>query len=105
MPTATLITGCSSGIGRALAEEFQRRGHLVYATARRPETPADLEAKGIRTAALDVNDAGSIEALMARLEQDGVTVGLLTNHARYGPLGPPPEPPVEELGAPVATNV
>ena len=31
-----LITGCSSGIGAALAEEFQDRGHEVYATARRP---------------------------------------------------------------------
>ena len=33
-----LITGCSSGIGAALAEEFHERGHRVYATARRPES-------------------------------------------------------------------
>jgi len=105
MATATLITGCSSGIGRALAEELQRRGHVVYATARRPETLADLEAKGIRTAALDVNDAGSIEALMARLEQDGVTVGMLINNAGYGAMGPLPELPVEELRLQFETNV
>lgn len=40
-----LITGCSSGIGAALAEEFHERGHRVYATARRPEALAALVAR------------------------------------------------------------
>jgi len=41
-----LITGCSSGIGAALAEEFHERGHRVYATARRPESLAALAGRG-----------------------------------------------------------
>ncbi len=52
----TLVTGCSTGIGRALAEEFHRRGHVVYATVRRVSTLSELEARGIRTATLDVTD-------------------------------------------------
>ena len=52
-----LITGCSSGIGAALAEEFHERGHRVYATARRPESLVALAERGMRTLALDVTDA------------------------------------------------
>lgn len=48
-----LITGCSSGIGAALAEEFHERGHRVYASARRPESMGTLAACGIRTLALN----------------------------------------------------
>jgi short-subunit dehydrogenase len=99
---ATLITGCSSGIGRALAEEFHGRGHLVYATARKLES---LEGLPTRTAALDVNDAASIEALVARLERDGASVSLLVNNAGYGAMGPLAELPVDELRLQLETNV
>ena len=60
MQKTILITGCSSGIGAALAAEFGRRGHRVYATARRIETLAALERDGIRGLELDVNDEASI---------------------------------------------
>src|SRR3954454_7873086 len=99
---ATLITGCSSGIGRALAEEFHRRGHLVYATARRVES---LEGLPTRTAALDVNDAASIEALTARLEDDGTSVGMLVNNAGFGAMGPLAELPLDDLRLQLETNV
>lgn len=55
-----LITGCSSGIGAALAEEFHERGHRVYATARRPESLEALATRGICTLALDVTNAESL---------------------------------------------
>ncbi len=83
-----LITGCSTGIGRAAAEEFLSRGHRVYATARKLETLADLQARGMRTVALDVNDADSIEALTHRLRADAARIDIMINNAGFGLMGP-----------------
>ncbi len=103
--TTVLITGCSTGIGYALAEEFHARGHVVYATARRIEALDRLKAKGIRVATLDVNDADSIAGLMQRLEADGACLDLLVNNAGYGAMGPLAEFPGEELRQQFETNV
>ena len=59
-----LITGCSTGIGRAAAVELTKRGFEVIATARRPETLEDLDVAEKR--ALDVNDDASVAALQRR---------------------------------------
>ena len=48
-PRTVLITGCSTGIGRACAERLARSGHTVYATARRLDSIEDLAAAGCRT--------------------------------------------------------
>ena len=57
-----LVTGCSSGIGHATAARLAERGCTVYATARKVETIADLEAAGGKTMALDVTDEASMGA-------------------------------------------
>ncbi len=55
-----LITGCSSGIGRAAAVSLHHAGLRVYATARRVDMLADLASRGIATMALDVTDEASM---------------------------------------------
>lgn len=96
-----LITGCSSGIGRALAVEFASRGYRVLATARRLESLNDLAARGIATAALDVTDAQSIAALGLGAR----SVGILINNAGYGAMGPILDVPSGELRTQFETNV
>ena len=66
MQKTILITGCSSGIGAAFAREFGKRGHRVFATARRAESLAALEAEKIHGLALDVDDDFSIARAFER---------------------------------------
>ena len=84
---AVLVTGCSSGIGRATAQRLAGKGWTVYATARRPESIADLEAQGCRTLALDVTDEASMAAAVRAVEEAEGAVGVLVNNAGYSQSG------------------
>jgi NAD(P)-dependent dehydrogenase (short-subunit alcohol dehydrogenase family) len=100
-----LITGCSSGIGAALAQEFHERGHRVYATARRTVTLEALAARGIRTLALDVTDADSIAAAATALAQETGRLDMLVNNAGYGLYGAVTDLSADELRRQIDTNV
>ena len=100
-----LVTGCSTGIGRAVALALHARGLVVYATARKLDSIAALHDAGLRTAALDVDSEASIQALLQRLEQDGATVDLLVNNAGFGAMGPLAELPIAQLQRQFQTNV
>jgi NAD(P)-dependent dehydrogenase (short-subunit alcohol dehydrogenase family) len=100
-----LVTGCSSGIGKATAQALVAAGHTVYATARRPSTLADLEAAGARTLALDVTDEDSMKAAVATIEAEHGAVGALVNNAGYGVYGPVEEVPMEDVRREFETNV
>ncbi len=92
-----LITGCSSGIGRATAIEAAARGHRVFATARNPETLRDLESRGrIRALALDVTDAASIRDAVASVLAEAGQVDALVNNAGYGQYGAAEDVTAEE---------
>jgi NAD(P)-dependent dehydrogenase (short-subunit alcohol dehydrogenase family) len=101
-----LITGCSSGIGRATALEAARRGHVVFATARELSTLADLEEQGsIRTLRLDVQEAASCrEAVQAVLEKAGRLDGLV-NNAGFGQYGAVEDVPIERWQKQFDVNV
>ena len=83
-----LITGCSSGIGRALADAFQSAGYQVWATARRDEDVAVLGQAGFRGVLLDVNDEPAVERLAERLQREAGGLDVLINNAGYGAMGP-----------------
>jgi NADP-dependent 3-hydroxy acid dehydrogenase YdfG len=102
---AVLITGCSSGIGRATARRLAASGWTVYATARRLESIADLEAAGCRTLALDVNDEGSMVAAVQTIEQTHGAVGVLINNAGYSQSGAIETVPLDAVRRQFETNV
>lgn len=104
-PGAVLITGCSTGIGRATATRLAKRGWTVYATARRPEAIADLSEAGCKTLALDVTDEDSMRAAVATVEEEHGSVGALVNNAGYSQSGALETLPVDRLRAQMETNV
>ena len=84
---AVLITGCSSGIGRATAERLAGVGWKVYATARNVEDISDLGERGCELLALDVTDEGSMLAAVEEVERQEGAVGVLVNNAGYSQSG------------------
>src|SRR3954452_1320537 len=99
-----LITGCSTGIGRATAERLAGEGYNVHPTARRPDSIADLAERGMKIHALDVTDESSMEAAVAEVEQDG-PVGALINNAGYSQSGAIETIPMESVRRQFETNV
>ena len=87
MSKAVLVTGCSSGIGRATAQRLVAEGWKVYATARRPEKIADLRERGCETLALDVLDEHSMQRAVETVGEAEGAVGVLVNNAGYSQSG------------------
>lgn len=83
-----LITGCSSGIGQALAQVCLDEGYTVYATARNPDSLAPLTSRGALAVTLDVNNAEQVAACAERLHSEAGRLDLLVNNAGYGAMGP-----------------
>jgi len=102
---AVLITGCSSGIGRATARRLAASGWTVYATARRLESIADLESAGCRTLALDVTDEESMVAAVRQVEETHGAVGVLINNAGYSQSGAVETVPLDAARRQFETNV
>lgn len=99
-----LITGCSSGIGKALALEFASQGWQVWATARKKETLSDLERSGINIATLDVTCADQVNQLVDLFASAG-GIDILVNNAGYGAMGAVAEMPGSEIRLQFETNV
>jgi NAD(P)-dependent dehydrogenase (short-subunit alcohol dehydrogenase family) len=100
---AVLVTGCSSGIGRATAERLARTGLTVYASARRV---ASLEGLGgCRTLQLDVTDEESMRAAVAAIEREHGAVGVLVNNAGYSQSGAVESVTIDEARRQLETNV
>jgi NAD(P)-dependent dehydrogenase (short-subunit alcohol dehydrogenase family) len=102
---AVLITGCSSGIGRATALELVHSGWTVYASARRVESIADLAQDGCRTLALDVTDETSMRAAVDAVQEAEGAVGVLVNNAGYSQSGAIETVPLDAVRRQFETNV
>ncbi|HXP28227.1 MAG TPA: SDR family NAD(P)-dependent oxidoreductase [Solirubrobacteraceae bacterium] len=102
---AVLITGCSTGIGRASALRLVRAGWKVYATARRPETLGELADAGCQTLALDVTDEQSMQNAVAHVEAAEGAVGVLINNAGYSQSGAIETVPLDSVRRQFETNV
>ena len=100
---AVLVTGCSSGIGRATAERLAAAGWTVYASARRLEAVEDLA--GCRPLQLDVTDDESMQAAVERIEREEGAVGVLVNNAGYSQSGAVEAVPLDEARRQFETNV
>jgi len=102
---SVLITGCSTGIGRATALRLAQAGWKVYATARTVEKLADLEKAGCRTLALDVMDEASMAAAVKQIEQEDGAVGVLINNAGYSQSGALETVDINDVRRQFETNV
>ncbi|MHC2147280.1 SDR family oxidoreductase [Pseudomonas sp. 210_17 TE3656] len=104
MPSV-LITGCSSGIGLALAQAFNTAGYEVWATARKTEDVQRLAEAGFNARQLDVNDQAALAQLADELAQRGHGLDVLINNAGYGAMGPLLDGGVEAMQRQFETNV
>ncbi len=101
-----LVTGCSSGIGRATAQGLHRRGYRVIATARSAQAVDELAAEGLTAVRLDLNESASIqEAFHKALELTSGRLYGLFNNAAFGQPGAVEDLTREVLRAQFETNL
>lgn len=103
---AILVTGCSSGIGRATAVEASRRGHRVHATARDASSLEGIAGlPGVSVGALDVTDPASVAAAVASAVAAMGRLDALVNNAGVAQYGAVEEVSAEEWRDQFAVNV
>ena len=100
-----LVTGASSGIGKATATALVFAGYITYATARRVEALSALEELGCRVLQLDVTDDASMVAAVHAVETEHGAVSVLVNNAGYGEMGPLEELAMVDVRREFETNV
>jgi len=101
-----LITGCSSGIGLCVAQGLRQRGYRVFATARKLQDVDRLNALGLESLPLDLDDSDSINwAVDEILARTGGRLYGLFNNGAYGQPGAVEDLRREVLRAQFETNV
>lgn len=103
-----MITGVSSGFGRALAQEALLAGHRVVGTVRNAQAKADFEALGAGRAfarLLDVTDVDAVAPLVAGIEAQLGPIDVLVNNAGYGHEGIMEESPLSDMRRQFDVNV
>ena len=91
-----LVTGASSGMGKAIARQLVGAGYRVYVAARRTEEMQDLAAAGARVLALDLSRPADIEAVARQVLGEAGVVDVLVNNAGFGLFGAVEETTLDE---------
>ena len=94
MPQIVMITGASSGIGKATALELLARGYTVYGLARRVEKMKDIVQAGGVALPLDVTKIDAVERCVERVVREQGRIDVLVNNAGFGLYGPVEEVPL-----------
>lgn len=102
MSKIVLITGASSGIGKAIGNHLHQNGYTVYGTSRNPQRAQDDVP--FKLLALDVTDANSIRGLARTVQEEIGRLDVLINNAGVGITGPLEETPNEEVRKAFETN-
>ncbi|MFB6106144.1 MAG: SDR family oxidoreductase [Halobacteriaceae archaeon] len=97
MERTVLVTGCSSGIGRATAEAFLAEDWTVWASARDVADVSDLSDAGCETAELDVTDPGDCATAVAELVEAEGRIDCLVNNAGFSQTGPIEDVPTRRV--------
>ena len=103
MKKVVLITGGSSGIGKAIGEYLLAKNYKVYGTSRNPDR--FKENFPFPLLPLDVTDLDSINACVALLLEKEQTIDVLINNAGVGITGPLEETPIQEIQKAFSTNL
>jgi NAD(P)-dependent dehydrogenase (short-subunit alcohol dehydrogenase family) len=100
-----LITGASSGIGKATAKLFAEQGHITYATVRHRERFPELQALACHPLFVDVTDEALMLAAVEEIEAKHGAVDVLVNNAGYSQAGPLEELALTAMRQQFETNV
>ena len=103
--SVALVTGASSGIGRATALQLAALGFTVYAAARRVARMSDLADRGIHIASLDVTDDESMVTMVDKIVSEQGRIDILVNNAGYGSYGAVEDVPIAEARRQFDVNV
>lgn len=97
-----LITGASSGLGRACATHLARRGHRVFGTSRRP--PGAVAVDGVAMVQIDVRDGESVRRGVGQVLERAGRLDVVVNNAGFGLVGAVEDTAIEEAKAQFETN-
>ena len=100
-----LITGASSGIGKAAAERFLNAGWIVYAASRRVEKMEDLGARGATVMSIDVTKEEDLQRVVTAIETEHGALDVLVNNAGYSESGAIEDVPIDDARYQMEVNV
>lgn len=105
MERTALVTGASSGIGRATAAAYLEEGWSVVATAREAAALSDLDERGAHTLTLDVTEPARCEAVVEETVDATGRLDVLVNNAGFAQYGPIEDVPTRLVEAQYDVNV